>query len=63
MVLALGVAGAQALDLTQKKDFDIAPQRMATALLEFSHQAGVQVVEKPLLGDTLLRSIRRALGD
>jgi hypothetical protein len=33
-----------AVDLAQMIDFKIAPQRLATALLEFSHQANVQIV-------------------
>jgi iron complex outermembrane receptor protein len=35
---------AVAMDLAQMIDFKIAPQRLATALLDFSHQANVQIV-------------------
>jgi hypothetical protein len=40
-----------AVDLTQTIDFHIDPQRLATALLEFSHQANVQIVVGPEVGE------------
>jgi outer membrane protein assembly factor BamB len=42
---------AVAMDLTQTIDFKITPQRLATALLEFSHQANVQIVVGSEVGD------------
>ena len=39
------------MDLAQMIDFKIAPQRLATALLEFSHQANVQIVVGSEVGD------------
>jgi hypothetical protein len=42
---------ATAMDLAQMIDFKIAPQRLATALLEFSHQANVQIVVGSEVGD------------
>jgi hypothetical protein len=42
---------ATAMDLAQMIDFKIAPQRPATALLEFSHQANVQIVVGSEAGD------------
>jgi PQQ-dependent dehydrogenase (methanol/ethanol family) len=44
---------AVAMDLAQTIDFKIAPQRLATALLEFSHQANVQIVVGSEVGDRL----------
>jgi len=43
----LGAGPARAVDLTQQVDFSIPPQRLATALLEFSHQAKIQVIVGP----------------
>jgi hypothetical protein len=56
MVTVLAVCGlfsmtAVAMDLAQMIDFKIAPQRLATALLEFSHQANVQIVVGSEVGD------------
>jgi hypothetical protein len=42
---------AVAMELTRTIDFKIAPQRLATALLEFSHQANVQIVVGSEVGD------------
>jgi PQQ-dependent dehydrogenase (methanol/ethanol family) len=42
---------AVAMDLAGTIDFKIAPQRLATALLEFSHQANIQIVVGSEVGD------------
>jgi iron complex outermembrane receptor protein len=42
---------AAAMDLAQTIDFHIDPQRLSTALLEFSQQANVQIVVSPEVGD------------
>ena len=42
---------AAAMDLAQTVEFHIGPQRLSTALLEFSQQANVQVVVGPEVGD------------
>jgi iron complex outermembrane recepter protein len=42
---------AVALELAKMIDFKIAPQRLGTALLEFSHQANVQIVVGSEVGD------------
>jgi iron complex outermembrane recepter protein len=42
---------AVSMDLSQTIDFHIDPQRLTTALLEFSHQANVQIVVGPDVGD------------
>jgi outer membrane receptor protein involved in Fe transport len=44
-------AQASAVDLDRQLSFDIPPQKLNTALLEFSHQAGVQVVVGPEVGE------------
>jgi len=53
MVVALWASthAALALDLEQRFDFDIPPQRLASALLAFSHQARIQVVVGPEVTD------------
>jgi hypothetical protein len=56
MVTVIALCGlfsmtAVAMDLAQTIDFKIAPQRLATALLEFSHQANVQIVVGSEVGD------------
>ncbi len=43
-IFALATHFAYAVDLSQEVTFDIPPQRLASALLAFSQQAGVQVV-------------------
>jgi hypothetical protein len=48
---SLGSTMAVAMDLAKMIDFEIAPQRLATALLEFSHQANVQIVVGSEVGD------------
>jgi glucose dehydrogenase len=58
MVTVVAICGlfsmtAAAMDLAQMIDFKIAPQRLATALLEFSHQANVQIVVGSEVGDRL----------
>ena len=53
-VLAVGgllCLSAAAMDLSQVIDFHIDPQRLSTALLEFSHQANIQIVVGPEVGD------------
>jgi iron complex outermembrane recepter protein len=50
-VLFLTTTPAWAVDLTQQVTFSIRPQRLATALLEFSHQARVQIVVGPEVGE------------
>ncbi len=57
-LLSLGViintfaaSPAWAVDLTRLVNFQIGPQRLSTALLEFSHQAGVQIVVGPEVGE------------
>jgi iron complex outermembrane receptor protein len=42
---------ASAVDLTKQVDFSIPPQKLTTALLEFSHQAAVQIVVGREVGD------------
>jgi iron complex outermembrane recepter protein len=42
---------ARAMDVERKIDFHIAPQRLSTALLEFSHQANIQILIGPAVGD------------
>jgi len=39
------------MDLTQVVEFHIEPQRLSTALLKFSHQANVQIIVGPEVGD------------
>jgi iron complex outermembrane receptor protein len=51
IVLFLTTAPTWAVDLTQQVSFSIRPQRLATALLEFSHQARVQIVVGPEVGE------------
>jgi iron complex outermembrane receptor protein len=53
-VLLCGAASA--IDLAKVVEFHIVPQRLSTALLEFSHQANVQIVVGPEVGD------RRSVG-
>ena len=50
-VMFLTTTPAWAVDLTQQVSFSIRPQRLATALLEFSHQARVQIVVGPEVGE------------
>jgi len=42
---------ASAMDLTREVEFHIDPQHLSTALLEFSHQANLQIVVGPEVGD------------
>jgi iron complex outermembrane recepter protein len=51
LVILVTAAPAWAVDLTQQVSFSIPPQRLATALLEFSHQARVQIVVGPEVGE------------
>src|SRR5262245_8121355 len=49
---ALALCGrALAVDLNRKLTFDIPAQKLSTALLQFSHQSGVQVVVGPEVGE------------
>ena len=50
-LLLAAAAPAWAVDLAQQVSFSIPPQRLATALLEFSHQARVQIVVGPEVGE------------
>jgi outer membrane receptor protein involved in Fe transport len=50
-ILTVATSEAWAVDLTQQIDFKIPPQRLSTALLEFSHQAKVQIVVGPEVGE------------
>jgi hypothetical protein len=50
-ILMIATSEAWAVDLTQQIDFKIPPQRLSTALLEFSHQAKVQIVVGPEVGE------------
>jgi iron complex outermembrane receptor protein len=51
MFFVLASLPAGAVDLARTVDFNIRPQRLSTALLEFSHQAGVQLVVGREVGD------------
>jgi len=53
VVILCGVlsATAAAMDLARVIEFHIAPQRLSGALLEFSHQANVQIIVGPEVGD------------
>ena len=44
MLVSMACGRTFALDMSEQVSFDIPPQRLASALLEFSHQAGVQVI-------------------
>ena len=50
-VLILASMPASAVDLARQVEFSIPPQRLTTALLEFSHQASVQIVVGREVGD------------
>jgi iron complex outermembrane receptor protein len=56
---------ALAVDLKQEALFDIPPQRLASALLAFSHQAGVQVVVGLEVRDQMTSGVkgRQTLGE
>src|SRR5688572_13195606 len=49
--LLFAAARAMALDMDRQMTFDIPAQKLTSALLQFSHQAGVQVVVGPEVGD------------
>src|ERR1700676_4044732 len=51
IVIAFSAAPVCAVDLAQQINFNIPPQRLATALLEFSHQAKVQIVAGHEVGE------------
>src|SRR5258708_16238716 len=51
MMMCFALAPAWAVDLTRQVHFSIGPQRLSTALLQFSHQAKVQIVVGPEVGD------------
>ena len=51
LIILVTATPARAVDLTQQVSFSIPPQRLATALLEFSHQARVQIVVGPEVGE------------
>jgi iron complex outermembrane receptor protein len=54
-----------ALDLTQQATFNIPPQRLASALTQFSQQAGIQVVVGKEVGDRMTAGIQgtRTVGE
>jgi outer membrane receptor protein involved in Fe transport len=51
LTTSLAAAPAWALNLTQQVSFNIPPQRLSAALLEFSHEAKVQIVVGPEVGE------------
>ena len=51
MMMCFVLAPAWAVDLTRQVHFSIGPQRLSTALIEFSHQAKVQIIVGPEVGD------------
>jgi iron complex outermembrane receptor protein len=51
VVINFAATSAWAVDLARKIDFEIRPQRLSTALLEFSHQAKVQIIVGPEVGE------------
>jgi len=51
ILISFASTPARAVDLTQQVNFSIPPQRLSTALLEFSHQAKVQVIVGPEVGE------------
>jgi len=60
-----GISGLEALRQLRARD-NVSPAILITshpkrAIVEAAAQAGVPIVEKPLLGDTLLEDIHRAL--
>jgi outer membrane receptor protein involved in Fe transport len=65
LMLAFIVSPAFAVDLNQKINFTIPPQRLSTALLEFSHQAKVQIIVGPEIGERKTGGVTGiyALGD
>jgi iron complex outermembrane receptor protein len=56
------LAWAQTMDLTRQVDFDIPAQRLSDALVQYSHQAGVQIVVGEDLGQQSTQTIRGRLG-
>jgi TonB-dependent siderophore receptor len=51
-LLAVAVASqAQAQNLSRTVDFDIKPQKLSTALIQFSNQAGVQLIMPGRIGE------------
>ena len=65
ILLVLASLPASAVDLARQVEFSIPPQKLTTALLEFSHQAGVQIVVGREVGDrkTLGISGRHSIAD
>src|SRR5579872_2396536 len=51
ILLLLASLPAAAVDLTRQVEFHIRPQKLTTALLEFSHQASIQIVVGREVGD------------
>lgn len=51
IILVFASLPALAVDLARQVEFSIRPQRLTTALLEFSHQASVQIVVGREVGD------------
>jgi hypothetical protein len=54
-----------AVDLTETVQFHIAAQRLSSALLEFSHQAKIQIIVAPDIGERTTHGISgpRPIGD
>ncbi len=57
-----GLAWAQTMDLARQVEFDIPAQRLSDALVQYSHQAGVQVVVGEDLGQQNSQAVRGRLG-
>lgn len=64
-VLLSAVVFAQSADLSRQVDFNVPAQRLSTALLQFSHQAALQVLIPQDLGDQTCSGVngRRSVGD
>jgi iron complex outermembrane receptor protein len=65
ILMFLAALPASAVDLARQVEFSIPPQKLTTALLEFSHQAGVQIIVGREVGDrkTLGISGRHSIAD
>jgi iron complex outermembrane recepter protein len=66
LLLVVGVSlPCRAVDLAQQVEFDIPPQKLSSALIQFSHQAKVQVVVAENLGEQVTDGVsgRHAIRD
>lgn len=65
VLCALACRIAAAVDMDQRLTFDIPPQKLTSALLQFSHQSGVQVVVGPEVGEVKTDGItgQRSISD